>query len=1381
MAMHVFDYTSDTFEPISFQPESSGDAFAEVSYLEVLLAEAQRSLKQKSRELASGAKASAPGGASSIAETDITQLLEVTANSHAAGFGVPEPFSPAERAKLARLFGEDDARLSAWEMVLKTLIQSVHAEFPLHRYVMFENRAEELLRTVRKTRAAVAVARRVADIARFAADNFLRLSGEETPKGEAEELNRLLTEFLDTFVALLKGGNEAELRLNLCAFWAERIIPRYQCSFQQWYFLISSLELGIHAFAGARTSRIVSPCFSMLNQAVVRFDFCGVYRRNQAEIEKVLVETAPVSGFDFKRLLRAVLAELLMEESGGGFVSPIQTRILTASELAGVGARDFRIFAVRTVNACRKFVERSWLDWLENRLKKIGDTLEFVENRRKNDADFKKAVALADENLREALDVFRTKVSLARDLTLILDTARQIALIGPTLDEARKRFRYWFAHLFAADQADGIRQHARTVAGALATGLRNRFKDDDFQREFGGAVELLADMPEIVSDAQTAIDALSHVPAEGLAENVSDPTCRRDLVWVVRRTALDVLKSGRNLGPVATSRWMIDEVVPYVSSIRTEDFETAYLELRDAVTFTPGLDETRFLDAFYKVIDEIPASVLSVRLWADSDALAAEAAGKIYAALPEYHAATKEAGLEKCARDNAAVLRRVALALEPDVTDRVGYFESWWTNLINQYIFNRPPRLFDTTRKHVLAVASNALGDTAGTLIDEVIGLVYKFADGVEVGEAEPANRFVALSGAFPLFDGLAGNPHFDLEHTLVPKFQKFLGAGVETAFQYAAGGSRKLPPLVFDAKPSSGKAQPPAEKGEFLEVRLNEICNVLADGFAPFLWSGVPAPRTVAAWKDWTESEGDSTTRLERFLVGFIYHAGNHPDTAFSLQAIDYLQALIEFGRQVRAGAELAAHADELGGLVADQVHGVLGDKLKAGVSSPDKNKCRRDLGLAFAGVAEVLKTQPRPVAMLNVHRWLTEQIGPFIGYGEETWRAVWRSAGVQAERICALQTYLELKSWFESLEGIGSTMPFIGQINRKFVAGEAIFSPNPTEEADWRLAVRTLLALVQVQACAERDLPTIRWILAETLKPAREADFPAKLRAVMNCLREWFIDLDLKPVQAEFDAFERTLRDIESIRKLIPVVDEVRRKLADRLPVLNTLGPDHAINAVMLSAAKNAVLGSVRPASRWTVPAYLRFVSDGMLSALGQADQAVFDRLLAGFGNLLTPHIVPVEQVVEDFKSLRRLGTLESDFKQAWTRQWQIEGKEFNHASCQRDLHWMARRICFDGWIGDEAANGAVGWYVNEIMPFTGQTGSKTYLKALKLMHEKFQISNVLPSAMKSASGEFQNAVGTHLTVTRKIDPATLDEIVEDDSKSLWKVITGKFLRFN
>jgi hypothetical protein len=234
---------------------------------------------------------------------------------------------------------------------------------------------------------------------------------------------------------------------------------------------------------------------------------------------------------------------------------------------------------------------------------------------------------------------------------------------------------------------------------------------------------------------------------------------------------------------------------------------------------------------------------------------------------------------------------------------------------------------------------------------------------------------------------------------------------------------------------------------------------------------------------------------------------------------------------------------------------------------------------------------------------------------------------------------------------------------------------------------------------------------------------------------------------------------------------------KLAERIPAVQQLGSPQQVNRLVLFLTKDR-LGAAPEGTRWMVPRLLKAVDSRLLAQLAALPPGEMDRLQAGLSNLLAPHLGSAEFVGELLPLLKRLAQSEKDFQQAWNRQWILEGKEFSDASCQRDMQWMARRICLDGWLGQAVSLGAVSWYVAEVIPQAGTIPPKTYLRAIKLLVDQFQASNFLVPEMKNAAAEFQQAMTPILQNPKKIDPETLEDVVED-KKSLWGVITGKLMR--
>ncbi len=1404
--MKIFDYAAGEFAPTQPQFALNKEFSDEASYLEVVVAEHQRQIKVQSRQIAAGAipilQQALPETAP-VPEPELVQLIELLASSLSAGIDTPVPFGGTETAwflKVTDLNGDwnaevtkpSEAKVLLWEHAIKAAIQSASQELALHHYVVFEQRAEEALQRLRRLRAAVHLHLNAREIAGFASDNFIQYCRMETPDIpdlEAQELKHLLGMLNITFVNLLKTQNESEVVLNLCTFWAQHLIPRYDCSLQEWQFLVASIELGVHRAAGDWCSRELARYFLILNQAVTRFAFCGVFFRNFNDVLTRINQPLGKLPFDSREYLRTALGQLLLDEGSSGSVCLQQWGILTTRKpLGGVQPEVFRRFTVQAVNACRHLAERSWLDWLEEELNRAALTLEYAHGRLAMDATLKEMTGTASENLREGLEVFRTYVRLSKDLTLLLDTAHRFRLLSPTISQAKTRYQTWFAQLFAAGYPNSIWQHTKTIARALVTAVRQNAGSSPFWIKYLPTLELIEALPEVIPQAQFVLQAFPQITPESVIENQhGNENCHRDIVWMVRRSLLEYLRHGETLSPQATLNWMLEEVFPYLHSIPQEDFYRIYSEVYQTLIMHEGVQESGFLNAFGQIVEESASVSLSIQLWRHSDSLGKDIAERIYERLPDYKAQTNhDQGLAKCARDNSIALRRVALAFQPGITDRISFFESWWSNLINQYIFNRPSRLFHVNRVEMLKAIEQRLGEQASQLVDTIIQPVYDSALTTEEETKPETLQFVSLPCRYPLYNELATRPEFHWPTSVELNLRQFLTASVEQAFQYATGQTRRLPQLTFEIK-AGPKGQASAvlstvPEDEFLEHNLNFFCTTIVEGFTRFEWAGFLDAQTATNVKTLIEVYPSVALKLERFLVGLIYQTDSFNTLLTRLRAIDYFQAVIDFCRQSSAGHELDTQVAKLAGQIADHLHSAFQADLKNGVSAPSREKCTRDLAFVLNALADGMKRLPAPAARLNVHRYLTEQVSPFIAYGEDVWKMTWQAAWFHAEKIFPPATYRELKTWFRSLEKIGKPMVLIGALNQKFVCSqEPIFSPNPDEETEWRQTVCTLLALAQINAASPKSLPAIRWILAESLPLTKNQDFPEKLTMILNSLRNWFIDLDLSPIQAQFEAFEQVLADLATLRKFSLAVNDVRQKLTERLPAVQELGSRERVNSFLFWMGRNALYGSAEPATRWGVPPEFKFLSESGFLKLGTLTSSEIERLQAALFNSFAVHLPRISELAPTIQRLQQLAQTEKDLRQIWSRQWQVEGKEFSHASCQRDLQWMARRVCIDGWLGNRTAEGAIAWYLNEVIPFAGQITPKNYIKAMKLLFEKFQTSNLVLPDIKTAADNFQTSVSTTLSSPKKVDPTVLKEFQppEDEPQSLWKKISGAFSR--
>ncbi|MBL8150592.1 MAG: hypothetical protein JNN15_11755 [Blastocatellia bacterium] len=628
-----------------------------------------------------------------------------------------------------------------------------------------------------------------------------------------------------------------------------------------------------------------------------------------------------------------------------------------------------------------------------------------------------------------------------------------------------------------------------------------------------------------------------------------------------------------------------------------------------------------------------------------------------------------------------------------------------------------------------------------------------------ELAERVVANVDIAMTGFRPLFaeDRLLAVvlEETDVTFTNEPDISQFLLSYAKNAFQYASRNSRTLKDFAIADKIEIETSF--SDGSEFVSANIGFICSTIAKSMVSFEWNGLLPSSLTENWNSLIKICPASGICLERLLIGFVYSTSNIKAVASRLRILDYLQALIEFTRQCSAGIELGNNVLRLASKVAEQIDLTGAAELRQGVSSPSREKCSRDLSYILNALAEGLSSMARPVALLHINRYLIEQVSPFVGYEEAVWRITWRTVATVAEEILAPASCRELKRMCKELENIGKTMPFIGSIARTYTYEQHVqFSEDIHQESDWRQLLCSLLALIQTKESCPDYLSSLRMVLAESILLTEREDFTAELNLLLNQMRDLFIDLDLRQIQSEVEAFRSTVSNIDLLFKLCHTVDEIRRRLVERLPVFGSLASSQReLNFFLLSLAKLSLSQRSHSSTRWTLPQIMTLSSSKVTDTLSNISNSDFERLQAALINSLASYLPSTENLAEQLQNLRRLVLNEKELNTVWIEEWQIEGKEFDE-TCRRDLQWMARRICFDGWKGDLAASGAIGWYSNEVVPYAGTIQPKIYAKAIRAVTERIQASSRVSQEMKQASSNFRSKMEAALSKQRGYETA-------------------------
>jgi hypothetical protein len=1177
--MNVFDFSSVEFLPTDLQPAEKRDAYLESSPEDVIMAETQRQIRLRSRHIGASALRLAREqnkDLPSVTETDIVKFIEMVAGSLTQGVQVPSSFPRSSRQWLVSVLSGQLSRINGWEQIIRFSQMAADSELEYGDSLLYQNRSTEILLSIRFIRAAVLLENDLETVSQKATRNFL-LFCENTDEAfiasETTRLSATIHQFLRNFVQLLKFGSHQEIQLNLCRFWAEQFASRYTCTLQEWQFLISSIEQSILTKIGVESSRSLAPFFVMLTHAVVRFEFCGNLHRQKSSIFEKLPTEEYRCPIEPKVLFDILVGEIyLLENPGFGLTTlPLSWQVIREnSPLFGTSPAGFSSFFNKLLQACRPLAERSSLDWLEAVILRTQNSLICLEDMKKADPLFEAVLQSSVGNLRQGLDVFKNHLQLHAELKLILHYAQKCVVATLGKNDAKALFRTWFTKVFISVSQEGAWAHGKVIISALKTAIRQKVDFEVYWQKYGVTLELIDSVPEILDDMRFVLRALPHIGEHGLRwrKRFNSVLQQQQTFDLLRQSLNDYLVCGESRSWQATLGWAYNEISPFSQS----DYENDYRWLMETLQDSEVFSSSRYLVGFARTLSNFEATLLGIRLWNLSDIIAQDTALAVYDQMPEYRAITGESGVGKCARDNAITLRRVALAFSPEVTDRLEFLDSWWNNLVNNYIVNRPRRLFLVNRECLVNACLKNLGSGASFLIEQLVKPVFESVSAGGIPESTGRVRFESLNYGF--------TPLFGLENRFRPEilscFEDFLNTGLFEAFRFATGRAKALHAMTFETEifPAMGVDD---AASSFLENSLPYIGTTLSRGLIDFEVSGVLSKGSRQFWHQLLHLYPEKSPQVELLLNGYRTQLVQIRDELTRVRFMDYIQANCEFVRQNLAGLQLQKYRE----VISAEILGRLSDEDSAVLANYLPNLLER--------LADVLTTHDKTSAILEIHRFLVLEFSSQIGDRFTKWSML--GAGLAEVSKQKLDPLLcdTLDYWWNAFQRIESTMPILGLIHAKFIgSSDPIFSPDPMDEAEWRTSLSSLLSLVQVRLAHLPSSARCRLYLLSVLPLARHPDFEQRLESILNLIRSWFFDLDLTMLTTTWNETRGTSQQIRILENFRDKAGSMGSRFVERIPALKSM--EAHVPELLQRLAAGSTDGALIPFISSRLPAVFR-----------------------------------------------------------------------------------------------------------------------------------------------------------------------------------------------
>lgn len=1269
--MNAYPSAFSPFAHIRILAESKRDAYEANGHEYLVGAEPQHQIKMRSRQIAAGAvrvvRERRPG-ASSIQEAGVVRVVEIIAASVVRGTGHPEPFSEDSVRTLHDLFANDRAEGDAWEVALLALAQAAEKELDFETFVLFDLWHQRLFGVYHGARIAHACLRHGAEIAQRAANRILQFCPPQD--GAWDEPARaaaaaLLDDFYRELARAYQFGNASALHLFLARYAAERLAVRWEASVPEWLFIFSTLEHELATHLRPTESRSLARDFLGLQRLAESLTFCGRLHRSAVEIEKAITPAAQKLGVEPSFLLQATVAGYLLNAGAWEIErAPLLAWSLLSgqSRLSRAEPQALREAARAMRDAALRHAERHWVDHLEAELLRLAQAAAWRHTRRQHAAWIEQLAQRLSQNVAEAIEAVRASPRFVPDLLALLDQASLAGIFFANPRHASAWLRNWFSVNIGISQVAHAWRAPRPIIKGLQTLIQQGDPDEPLYAATAEAVERLAPLESWLEACAEASCGWPHATAHALDldRHISDPTCQRDSLWLLRAALLASLRTDPEGVRQHLTDYVTWAVIPYAGKHALPVYLATYRALNRAVEAHSDLGNTAAAQALAQFTAACEPPVLSVLLWHHAHDIAQSAAQTIYEELPEYRERAGSDSQTLCVRDCGLILRRASLAVAEGSGDPVDFIARWWENVVNAYLVSRTPHLFQVQVRALAKAADDLLGPPAGAQLKLLI---------------EPVLTGGTAEDALPTRMRFRPRPHLpaSLPSREDPTLATWLHEKRSEDWHYAA--THPLP----DA----------SEPAEDLRHSLDEL---ILGAWSSWLLAGTLPPDSVAAAARHLRGQPGASASWERALVHAIYRSADGPP-ALAPALAGYLQSWILQARSFRAADWLEEHGEDLAGAVIDHAHRAFPSLTADGVSAPDPDKCRRDFTLLLRSLAAELRREEPAAVPLQAHRYVLQLIEPYAGYGPALWSMMWQASRLLLPAWEDQPARAVLDRLFGSLaattQHMGWIKPLAGRINS---ADTPVFSPDETEEAAWRDATNLVLAsclLAGNQPANPQSAGLASWRLPVPAAEARE-----KLPRVANAFGEWFLDLDLEPLRRQVAL---VVAHLEAREKWEHLVNELPG-LAERFSGLGALGDAQTCAMILALSAAEAAGAASHDHSPWAIS-----WRDRAAAALGESAggwQTSGPKLRVAATNLLGPRMGSTEAAGAAMESLLQHLEQRGAFNSLWR---DLPTAPDLTEPCSRDGSWFARRVMAAALNG-QGADGCYRWLAEEVLPFAG-----------------------------------------------------------------------------
>ena len=833
-------------------------------------------------------------------------------------------------------------------------------------------------------------------------------------QGAQENLHKLEEDFAELLQQWANTrGPRIACEMEFIHLFLVRLIARYPATHRFWTFLLFKLDTILASYAINSRQHVLYDSIEILINGAQRFEFLGdcvekilpCYEEIKAPIGEliiVLILLQPQSHARlYSRFLHAINCRTWLDNT-----------YLPPDELQQIHRRALEIL--------RPAWERAHLDWFSEACESVDRLLAFT-------GLTSQLLKVSENQCRQLGSIIARNQTdeesalLATNLlTALLQEACYSTAVSQHPQMAKDLYRFKVTLIMDPDTQAHILKRNHDIAFGLH---HLKVSMPELQTLMEAVQPLLASLENVIQDNLNFSNGwLSSARWIDLVLDISDGEHYYAVMYIASLVAMY-----RRLYNPAVA--LLELTASYAEMLQRRSnvsniLDNVFLELS---TFQDYLRDpepetnhelVRTLRAF---LQEVTLVTAAINLKSKANVIAADATREVMHKHPEYARRIGKRSIKLCARNNKLLLLRIAHIMVGAYRNGQDALMSWWDATIGAYLNNRDKRALQTNLKSLQGSLTLHLHAREAKRVFDLVQAAYLEATGITLEiHAVQGNEPLSFSN-LPL-EGACWRRVFSESRTTMVYVAVLQGV------------------LKRDGSLIS------------LHSAIIQQLHTFAQAFAH-------CGDEEAAWQQVqplfnTALEQSDTEMLEMQWRSLLYHL---PDALPEMQGAYWTEVLdrgLELLRQVGLGRKLEQNASELGQRIATQL------TLVADVSAKHEQQCQSDMTLFLQHVAEVLRTQPPSLAVLNAGRYLVQCIAPFVEYSDHSWHMTWLKLQESLAPLLDRSEKLSLFRWVAILDGFSSQLRSTRTLGETiFHSPEFLFAETQALEYAWRDAIGGLL----------------------------------------------------------------------------------------------------------------------------------------------------------------------------------------------------------------------------------------------------------------------------------------------------------------------------------